>query len=52
MIGWKDERAVELALRSIDLAVNHRAELVLCGAAAVDAGSQIAHGLAMHRANA
>ncbi len=32
LIGWKDAHAVELAVRSIDLAVNHRAELVLCGA--------------------
>jgi hypothetical protein len=32
LIGWEDARAVELALRSSDLAVNHRVELVLCGA--------------------
>src|ERR1051325_4719947 len=31
MLGWSDERAVELALRSIALAVEHRAALVLCG---------------------
>src|SRR5215813_11436152 len=31
MLGWSNERAVELALRSIALAVDHRAALVLCG---------------------
>ena len=31
VLGWSNERAVELALRSIELAVDHRAALVLCG---------------------
>jgi hypothetical protein len=31
VLGWSNERAVELALRSIALAVDHRAALVLCG---------------------
>ena len=31
MLGWSDERAVELAVRSLALAVGHRATLVLCG---------------------
>jgi hypothetical protein len=31
LLGWKDERAVDNALRSIELAVNHDAALVLCG---------------------
>ena len=44
LIGWKDERAVELALRSIDLAVNHRVELVLCGA-----GDMVPIARALHR---
>lgn len=32
LIGWSDERAVELALRSLETAVGYRAALVLCGA--------------------
>lgn len=31
LLGWKNEHAVDNALRSIDLAVNHDAALVLCG---------------------
>jgi hypothetical protein len=31
MLGWKCERAVDHALRSIELAANHHAALVLCG---------------------
>ena len=31
MLGWSDERAVDLALRSLSLALDHRAALVLCG---------------------
>ena len=31
MLGWSNERAVDLALRSLALALDHRAALVLCG---------------------
>lgn len=31
LLGWKDERVIDNALRSVDLAVNHDAQLVLCG---------------------
>jgi len=31
VLGWSEERRVELALRSLALAVDHRATLVLCG---------------------
>jgi len=31
ILGWSNERAVELALRSLTLALDHRATLVLCG---------------------
>jgi hypothetical protein len=31
LLGWSDERALELGIRSLDLAVSHRATLVLCG---------------------
>jgi adenylylsulfate kinase-like enzyme len=31
VLGWSDERRVELALRSLALALDHRATLVLCG---------------------
>jgi hypothetical protein len=31
MPGWSDERAVDLALRSLALALDYRAALVLCG---------------------
>lgn len=31
MLGWSNERAVELALRSLALALDHHAALVLCG---------------------
>jgi hypothetical protein len=31
VLGWSNERGVELALRSIALALDHRAALVLCG---------------------
>jgi hypothetical protein len=31
MLGWSNERAVDLALRSLALAPDHRAALVLCG---------------------
>src|SRR5690242_5078432 len=31
MLGWSNERAVDLALRSLTLALDHRAALVLCG---------------------
>ena len=32
LLGWSDDRAVELARRSLELAAEHRAALVLCGA--------------------
>jgi hypothetical protein len=32
LLGWSNEHAVELALRSLETAVGHRAALVLCGA--------------------
>ncbi|HEX7840226.1 MAG TPA: hypothetical protein VF469_22265 [Kofleriaceae bacterium] len=31
VLGWSDERRVELALRSLALTLDHRATLVLCG---------------------
>ena len=31
LLGWSEKRRVELALRSLALAVDHRATLVLCG---------------------
>lgn len=31
VLGWSDDRRVELALRSLALALDHRATLVLCG---------------------
>lgn len=31
LLGWSDERTVELAARSLALALDHRATLVLCG---------------------
>ena len=31
LLGWSEERRVELALRSLALALDHRATLVLCG---------------------
>src|SRR5947209_19395225 len=31
LLGWSDERTIELALRSLALALDHRATLVLCG---------------------
>jgi len=31
LLGWSSDRAVDHALRSIDLAATHRAHLVLCG---------------------
>src|SRR3954452_25608244 len=31
MLGWSNERAVDLAVRSLALALEHRAALVLCG---------------------
>jgi hypothetical protein len=31
LLGWSDERALELGMRSLDLAVSHRAALVLRG---------------------
>ena len=42
LLGWSDERAVELAIRSLELAAEHRAALVLCGAGDM---VPIAHGL-------
>jgi hypothetical protein len=31
LLGWSDEHTVELAARSLALALGHRATLVLCG---------------------
>jgi hypothetical protein len=44
MLGWSDERAVELALRSLALAMDHRATLVLCGE-----GDMVPIARALHR---
>lgn len=44
LLGWSDERAVELALRSLALALDHRATLVLCGE-----GDMVPIALALHR---
>lgn len=44
LIGWADERAVELAQRSLELATQHRAALVLCGA-----GDMVPIAEALHR---
>jgi hypothetical protein len=44
MLGWSNERAVELALRSLALAVDHRATLVLCGE-----GDMVPIAWALHR---
>jgi competence ComEA-like helix-hairpin-helix protein len=44
ILGWTSGRAVDLALRSIDLAAEHRAALVLCGA-----GDLVPIAWALHR---
>src|SRR5882672_11345949 len=44
MLGWSNERAVELALRSLALALDHRATLVLCGE-----GDMVPIAQALHR---
>jgi len=44
MLGWSNERAVELAIRSLVLAVVHRATLVLCGE-----GDMVPIARALHR---
>jgi hypothetical protein len=44
ILGWSNERAVELALRSLALALNHRATLVLCGE-----GDMVPIAWALHR---
>jgi len=44
ILGWSDERAVELAQRSLALALDHRAALVLCGE-----GDMVPIALALHR---
>jgi hypothetical protein len=44
VLGWSDERAVELALRSLALALDHRAALVLCGE-----GDMVPIAWALHR---
>lgn len=31
ILGWNNERAVDQALRSIELSLSHRAQLILCG---------------------
>ena len=44
LLGWSDERRVELALRSLALAVDNRATLVLCGE-----GDMVPIAWALHR---
>ena len=44
VLGWSEERRVELALNSIDLALDHRATLVLCGE-----GDMVPIAQALHR---
>jgi hypothetical protein len=44
VLGWADERAVELALRSLALALGRRATLVLCGE-----GDMVPIAWALHR---
>jgi hypothetical protein len=44
LLGWSNERAVELAHRSVELAANHRAALVLCGT-----GDMVPIARALHR---
>jgi hypothetical protein len=42
LLGWSEDRAVELAIRSLKTAIDHRAALVLCGDGDL---VPIAHGL-------
>ncbi len=44
VLGWSEERRVELALRSLALALDHRATLVLCGE-----GDMVPIAQALHR---
>jgi hypothetical protein len=44
LLGWSDERAVELALRSLTLSLEYRATLVLCGS-----GDLVPIAWALHR---
>src|SRR5512138_999549 len=44
LIGWTSVRPVELALRSVELAVEHRAALVVCGT-----GDMVPIAWALHR---
>jgi hypothetical protein len=44
LLGWSNERRVELALRSLALALDHRATLVLCGE-----GDMVPIAQALHR---
>jgi hypothetical protein len=44
MLGWSNDRAVEHAIRSLALAADHRAALVLCGA-----GDMVPIAWALHR---
>lgn len=44
LLGWSNERAVDLALRSLALALDHRAALVLCGE-----GDMVPIAWALHR---
>jgi hypothetical protein len=44
VLGWSDERAVELAIRSLALVLGHRATLVLCGK-----GDMVPIAQALHR---
>jgi hypothetical protein len=44
LLGWDNPRAVELAIRSLELATEYRAEFVLCGA-----GDMVPIARALHR---
>ena len=44
LLGWSDDRAVDLALRALALAAEHQADLVLCGA-----GDMVPIARALHR---
>lgn len=46
LLGWDNRHSVELAVRTLDLAAEHRTELVLCGA-----GDLVPIARALHRRN-
>jgi len=43
LLGWSDERAVELGFRSLEIAANHRAALALCGPGDLVPIAQVLH---------